>query len=503
MISGTTAKSFTISLICYLYVLLFVYASVSKLLDFEKFQVQIGQSPLLSVFASWISWAVLITEMAASILLLIPRFRRVGLYMSLILMSMFTAYIFIILHYSSFVPCSCGGILEQMSWNVHLIFNIIFLLLSVLAIVLNESKTIGDRLKFKSSKIYIRLSLVVTASIFLMVFLFLFSEGKMHHENPFIRRYPHHPAALTEVIDLKYNSYYFAGRSNNRIYLANYEFPSYLLSMDSNGKDRKMEKINFSPGKIPFKIITIKVQDPYFYLYDRSVPVVFRGDIKNWIVNKEFKGIPYFTKAAPLDGTSIALRSNNSKNLANVLGVFNMDSMPKMKYKRDLLQRQIDGIFDTDGMLLYSTGLKKMIYLYYYRNEFIVADKKGDLAYRGHTIDTTTRARLKVSVLKKGKEFEMSSPPFLVNAGASVHHNLLFVHSKIQGRFENQELWKKSFIIDVYNLNNGSYLMSFPIYHTSSSILNSFFVTGDHFYAIIGNGLAVYKLNNEIRKEIN
>jgi hypothetical protein len=36
---------------CLLYIILFVYAAVSKLLDFENFQAQLGQSPLLSPFA--------------------------------------------------------------------------------------------------------------------------------------------------------------------------------------------------------------------------------------------------------------------------------------------------------------------------------------------------------------------------------------------------------------------------------------------------------------------
>ena len=51
-----------LELICLLYILLFVYAAVSKLLDFENFQVQLGQSPLLSAFAGWVAWIVPIVE---------------------------------------------------------------------------------------------------------------------------------------------------------------------------------------------------------------------------------------------------------------------------------------------------------------------------------------------------------------------------------------------------------------------------------------------------------
>jgi len=112
-------KSAILDIICQLYMLLFVYAAVSKLLDYENFSVQLGQSPLLSAFASWVSWLVPMSELFIVGLLTIPRFRNWGLLASVSMMTMFTAYIFIVLHYSSFVPCSCGGILEKMSWNLY------------------------------------------------------------------------------------------------------------------------------------------------------------------------------------------------------------------------------------------------------------------------------------------------------------------------------------------------------------------------------------------------
>ncbi len=39
-----------------LYILLFVYAAVNKLLDIEKFRVQIGQSPMLTDIAWLVAW---------------------------------------------------------------------------------------------------------------------------------------------------------------------------------------------------------------------------------------------------------------------------------------------------------------------------------------------------------------------------------------------------------------------------------------------------------------
>ncbi|MBW1656173.1 MauE/DoxX family redox-associated membrane protein [Flavobacterium quisquiliarum] len=498
MYSSDLIKKNMVLTISYLYILLFVYAAVSKLLDFENFKVQIGQSPLLSIYAHWVSWWVIILELLTAFILAVSRFRIIGLLAALCLMSMFSAYIFIILHFSSFIPCSCGGILEKMSWNVHLAFNFIFALLAVWAILLEQKREQGIT-AFKSMKLILPIIVLSIASV---TVLFISSEKAIHENNPFIRRYPKHPVEFSSAEQLNHNSYYFAGYANNRIYLGNYMYPAAIISMDQNLRDRKQIKINLDPEKIPFSMVSITVRKQYFYVSDGSVPIILRGDLKTWTIDQTFEGVPYFTKAVPIDSTRTVFRSNNSKGLENVIGIYDLNGIPKVSYNRGLLQKQIDGIFDTDGTLLYSEDVAKAVYLYYYRNEFITADPRGKLIRRGKTIDTVSHAKLKSAVLENGRQHAMSSPSFVVNADATVLKNLLFVYSRVKGRYEDEKLWKRSFIIDLYNINTGAYLFSFPIFQTTSNTLNSFMVTETHLYAIIGNDLVSYQLKSQIKKEI-
>jgi uncharacterized membrane protein YphA (DoxX/SURF4 family) len=125
-----------LDIILVLFAVLFVYAAVSKLLTFDEFKAQIGKSPLITSHVNWISWMVPTVEIIVSIWLFIPRLQLLALYSSFSLMFAFTGYIFIILNFSPYVPCSCGGILSSMGWTEHLIFNIGFTLLAVVAIVL-------------------------------------------------------------------------------------------------------------------------------------------------------------------------------------------------------------------------------------------------------------------------------------------------------------------------------------------------------------------------------
>jgi hypothetical protein len=129
-------KKYFVDLVSLLLIFLFIYAAASKLLDYQKFQVQLGQSPMLTHFAGWVAWLIPGIEILISISLAFAKCRIVGLYASFSLMVMFTAYIIAITLYSEYVPCSCGGVLQHMTWNQHLVFNLLFVLLSLISILI-------------------------------------------------------------------------------------------------------------------------------------------------------------------------------------------------------------------------------------------------------------------------------------------------------------------------------------------------------------------------------
>jgi uncharacterized membrane protein YphA (DoxX/SURF4 family) len=138
-------RRIAIEIIAFLFILLFVYASLNKLTDYQKFKIQIGQSPLLIGFGNSIPWIVITVELLISVLLVIPKFRLVAFFSSFCLMTMFTTYIIAILNFSPYVPCSCGGVLEKLGWTEHLFFNSFFVLLAVIAIVLQANLRVESK----------------------------------------------------------------------------------------------------------------------------------------------------------------------------------------------------------------------------------------------------------------------------------------------------------------------------------------------------------------------
>jgi hypothetical protein len=127
-------KSFILSATTGLLIVLWLYAALTKLIDYPHFIATLQHSPLLDQLAIQIGWTLLTVEIGFVILLLVPKLQAWGLYGSAILLLLFSAYILYMLLYAAHLPCSCGGVIQKLSWKQHLIFNGAFLLISVLGI---------------------------------------------------------------------------------------------------------------------------------------------------------------------------------------------------------------------------------------------------------------------------------------------------------------------------------------------------------------------------------
>lgn len=140
-----------IETIVVLYTILFLYTAIAKLMDYTVFKEQIAESPILAPVSKLIAAGLPWTEILVTILLIIPKWRLKGLYASLFLMTAFTIYIGATLAFSDHIPCSCGGIIGEMSWTQHMIFNTIFIGLSVTGIILTKKVVKGNKLQWSSA----------------------------------------------------------------------------------------------------------------------------------------------------------------------------------------------------------------------------------------------------------------------------------------------------------------------------------------------------------------
>jgi putative oxidoreductase len=135
-----------------LLILLFLYASVSKFLDFKTFIKEMNNQPLPNSWTPFLVYFIPCSEILLSVALIFERTRLLGLYGSLVLMGLFTIYaILILVHVFSYVPCSCGGVIKRLTWRQHLILNLFFVTLSIVGVIAQRRKSFHSIVLTKNS----------------------------------------------------------------------------------------------------------------------------------------------------------------------------------------------------------------------------------------------------------------------------------------------------------------------------------------------------------------
>jgi hypothetical protein len=130
----TVKKTIVPDIISALFILLFVYTAITKLIEHESFRTVLSQSPLIGINATILSWVLPILELFTATLLFIPTMRKWGFTSSFMLMLLFTCYIIYMILFARDLPCSCGGVISAMTWPEHQIFNIFFTALADIAL---------------------------------------------------------------------------------------------------------------------------------------------------------------------------------------------------------------------------------------------------------------------------------------------------------------------------------------------------------------------------------
>lgn len=473
-------------LVALLHAGLFVYAALTKLLDFESFRVQLGQSPLVGHFADVLAVAVPATELSLAAFLLLPRWRRVALHGSVFLMAAFSAYIATMLMFSPYVPCSCGGILDSMGWEEHLVFNLCFTTLGMIAATLEDRDAgIGFRTRLWT------MGGTLVAAVALVFLLFAFSGQGTRKRNGFSRKFPPHPTQLLREKELTFNSYYLAGYADGKIYLGNRVAPLTVTVTDTTLSTFTEHTITIPFTSRGFRAPRVWIDPPHFYFYDGDLPVIYQGEVSDW-QGRELANIRQrFTAFAPISGKAAAIRTTAPQRGENVLGLLQYGDVADFQNWPQALDKQVDGVYDTDGMLLHSQPLQKTVYVYYYRNRFEVLDEKGAHHYVGKTIDTLAQPRYETAYLPSKKARVLKKRPELVNHKAAIGGHSLIIRSPRMGRNEPAELWEQAAILDVYDLANGDYRYSFYCYDKNGERLDAFLAGEDHLITMKGQWLGV------------
>ncbi len=132
--------------IIYGYAFLYMYTGWAKFMDISTFIRGNSKIPHLGQYAKLIGYGIPSLEIVLAVLLVIPvyRIKRFALWTSILLMAVFIIYLSLMVKFAEKKLCHCGGVIESMGWKTHIVFNIIWLIAGIFALV---------RTKVKHSKI--------------------------------------------------------------------------------------------------------------------------------------------------------------------------------------------------------------------------------------------------------------------------------------------------------------------------------------------------------------
>ncbi|MBS1682213.1 MAG: hypothetical protein JST48_10920 [Bacteroidetes bacterium] len=337
-------------------------------------------------------------------------------------------------------------------------------------------------------------------SVVTVIVLFALSDRMKDEPNSFLRLFPPHPVIMGDTLNLKSHSYYIAGGTRHTVYLGNYTVPLRLLivNMNMNALDMRHVRLKINGvGSQKFWSATVQVDSPYYYLTDGAVPIMYKGNMQDWKAEKYLYDSIYFQTIAHMRGGSFAVKSLSGATGENVLGKITAWA-PYQHFTDRILQKQVDGVFCTNGMMYFNKVLNQLVYLYYYRNQFMVIDTSMNLLYRGNTIDTTSYVKIKVGTIESGQTKILSSPPYFVNRLSTTSGDWLFVNSNLLAKNEYVDAFETADVIDMYNLRNGKYAFSFYIYHLQGkNKMSEFRVFDDTMMVRWDNVIGIYTLKPE------
>lgn len=343
---------------------------------------------------------------------------------------------------------------------------------------------------------YYFLLICIAGSILLVGALYFMSNDS--RKNGFTRVFPTEPDSLVpeEILDIRHPGYYFSGKTDHHIFLGHLQAPAHILMTNPALTDTS--HINMEIDILPedvydWKALQVVVDSPQVYLADGSNGLFLKTFLQDSSVDRYSPGSTMlFSGYIPLSPSSLVMKSYDPEYAQNILEKRSTTTKAEKKY---ILKKQVDGIFCTDGMLLYSRKHSHLFYLYYYRNQLLCLDTLLNEVYTKTTIDTVSHANIDLSVLEDSTQLTLGKPPLRVNKKSHTDGDFLYVNSALRADNESLAIFGNHSVIDLYTVTNGDYLFSFYIPEYRGKKMRDFLVLDTVLLALYDHHIITYSLN--------
>jgi hypothetical protein len=296
-------------------------------------------------------------------------------------------------------------------------------------------------------------------------------------------------------LDLDYNSFYIAGVTASHIYLGNFVVPTHLVVTDySLAFTKTLDLVFHDQDTIAWNAVTLRIDSPDIYLMENTSPAILHGKLGTEQTTFYKPAAKLVSAILPISPVSFILRTYDRKLHQNIL-VKETTDQSSIHRPTTVLEKQLDGFFCVDGRMHYSRDLALLIYVYQYRNQYVCMDTNLNILFKGKTIDTTSRVKIKIASISSEKMNTLATPPLNVNEKSCISGGRLFIHSALSADNEDRKKLEHKSVIDVYSLNSTNYQFSFYLDDFKKNKFSNFSLMGNNLIAIYDHYLLVYTLN--------
>ncbi|MNJ98898.1 hypothetical protein D3C87_166670 [compost metagenome] len=344
--------------------------------------------------------------------------------------------------------------------------------------------------------LYIIVTIVCSVSV---IFLLNSYGNQNRSNNAFIREIKNTKLKAVSYFEFSDGTFRFSTKPDANIKLNKYSDRLNLYELDYSFKKLDTIKIKFPP------VFYSKAFNVYKDILDSNIfctnpygdILVSDGKNEHAFRFKTFR-FDWFQAISP---NTIVVRGRYPRNKQNNRSIAKISLLDSATLDKEYpLPDLPNGLFTNDGMLLYDRANAKILYMYYYKGEFLALDTNLNLLYSSKTIDTVHRANINVKLIMDGRGKErkqtliQATPPKIINSFITTNKNRIYIKSKLRSDNESQSEFDKNQAIDVYNIENGKYLSSFYIPKYLGKRVTQFQIKDRTLLAIYGTHIVKYNI---------
>jgi hypothetical protein len=329
---------------------------------------------------------------------------------------------------------------------------------------------------YKKNALYICCCLISVFTILFLLFTFAYLPNRK--KNGFNRHFLSTSLTKSHENSFLLETSRISGISKDRYYITG-QNPGWMLILN---KDLKViDTLIFNVRQInKFLAPNTIVDSPNIYMYAGNLSYLIKGKLDKKTVDLTALKTPVFVRTAQISPQLLVVRGFDSSNKKQVFKKINCNDGSVEKEAPLISDDKAFGM-STDGTLLYDNATNALVYVEFYKNDFICIDTNLNLIYKGKTIDTTNNFDLIIhkesadSTLKvtPGKNREE------VNITATIYNKQLYVISALKADNEDEKVFRTNWPVDIYSTENGKYIGSIYIPKATGKKIKSINISGN------------------------